>query len=175
MTRNWVYSKSFVKLSQQNVDGTTSQDVLTFDVWNDDEGDGPTPYAFQDFQFVPGGVASSTVPGNVNDYVGTSFYLQEDSETYTVVAGCPAAVDDSTDEDDYGSAVSHTAGTQTCTDTPLSAGYYEPDGDEAYYNDDSDSYQQENGPVWTAFTIPVAPTRSIPSRRAPSGVTSRIG
>jgi hypothetical protein len=153
-------SKSFIRIVQRNADGTASQDVLTFDVWDIySEGD-PTPYAVQDFQFVPGGVASNTTPATSDLYVGTSFWSVvpgDEGDSSRVVAGCPTGVDDSVDADDDTSAVSHSQGAQTCSETPLAAGYYEPDGDEAYFNEDSGEYEESAGSVWTAFTIPAPP------------------
>jgi hypothetical protein len=165
-------AKSFIRFAQENSDATVSQDVLTFDVWDPyEEGDEPTAYPVQDFQFVPGGVASTTTPGGENLFVGTSFYqvVPGDDESFTYVAGCPAGVNDNSDGG-FTDAVSHTSTTQTCT-TALDSDFYEPNGDEAYYNPDSGGYDQSVEPVWTAFTIPVAPVAGSVTLNANKSIT----
>ena len=140
---------SYITMAQHNTDGTTSTDVLTFDVWGYDDGQGTdSGYAVQDFQFTPGGVSLTTAPSSDADNVG-AFLLEGDSDPI----GCPAGI--IFDSDDPADSVSSIAGAVTCSRT-LASGLWEGMADEGYF--DEGGFEPTYNTVYTEFVVPTAPS-----------------
>lgn len=161
-------TESYLVITQQDADGTTSQDVLTYDVIDsDNDEDDPGTFPTQDFQFAPGAVSLTTSPTDPDDApdVGTTFYqvTQGDGDTLSEYVGCPSDVN----SDAY-VPFEASPGPETCSGIALPPGEWSADGEEGEH--DSDGYFSSGGSS-TFFTIPDAPQLTSATRNTNGTVT----
>jgi hypothetical protein len=168
--------QSFIIIEQQDADGTTSQDILTFDVTNsetDESGPDDAVYPVEDYQFTPGAVSTTVAPpqGTEDQNVGTTFYRVTgtgEGQNFNYAGGCPAGVDDSPNEST--TPLQATPGSATCTGLPLPAGLYNAESDDGGLNTDSGVLELAFS-AYTDFTVPTAPRLSTATRNSNGTVT----
>jgi hypothetical protein len=170
--------QSYITMTEQNSDGTTSTDVLTFLVWNFSDGqESDSGYAVQDFQFTPGGVDLTTTPSAAASNVGTSFYqaiYNGEGYSYTYEFGCPDRVNDNV-EGSPADSVSATPGAVRCEPSLLPQAetsfpvLWEADAVEGTF--DGTDFASTDNTAYAAFAVLDAPIISSAVVNADHSVT----